>query len=76
MELTPKACGDKTGRKKTLNHTAGKGLEIWIRSFKDEADYKATHSLHRKEKSPDSLLLKKRNSIWAGRYTSDYMYGI
>ena len=25
MESTPKACGDKTGRKKTLNHTAGKG---------------------------------------------------
>ena len=25
MEITPKACGDKTGRKKTLNHTAGKG---------------------------------------------------
>jgi len=24
MEITPKACGDKTGRKKTLNHTAGK----------------------------------------------------
>jgi hypothetical protein len=24
MELTPKACGDKTGRKKTLNHTARK----------------------------------------------------
>ena len=23
MEITPKACGDKTGRKKTLNHTAG-----------------------------------------------------
>jgi len=25
MELTPKACGDKTGRKKSLNHTSGKG---------------------------------------------------
>jgi len=25
MESTPKACGDKTGRKKTLSHTAGKG---------------------------------------------------
>jgi len=24
MELTPKACGDKTNRKKTLNHRAGK----------------------------------------------------
>jgi hypothetical protein len=24
MELTPKACGDKTNRKKTLNHGAGK----------------------------------------------------
>jgi len=24
MELTPRACGDKTGRKKTLNHTARK----------------------------------------------------
>ena len=22
MELTPKACGDRTNRKKTLNHTA------------------------------------------------------
>jgi len=22
MELTPKACGDKTNRKKALNHTA------------------------------------------------------
>ena len=59
-----------------LSGEPGKGLEIWIRSFKDEADYKATHSLRREEKSPDSLLLKKRNSIWAGRYTSDYMYGI
>ena len=25
MEITPKACGDKTSRKKNLNHTAGKG---------------------------------------------------
>jgi len=24
MEITPKACGDKTSRKKILNHTAGK----------------------------------------------------
>ena len=24
MELTPKACGDKTNRKKILNHRAGK----------------------------------------------------
>jgi hypothetical protein len=24
MELTPKTCGDKTNRKKTLNHRAGK----------------------------------------------------
>jgi hypothetical protein len=24
MELTPKACGDKANRKKTLNHRAGK----------------------------------------------------
>jgi len=24
MEITPKACGDKTGRKKNLNHTSGK----------------------------------------------------
>jgi len=24
MELTPKACGDETNRKKTLNHGAGK----------------------------------------------------
>jgi len=25
MEITPKACGDKTNRKKNLNHTAEKG---------------------------------------------------
>jgi len=25
MEITPKTCGDKTSRKKNLNHTAGKG---------------------------------------------------
>jgi hypothetical protein len=25
MELTPKTCGDKTNKKKTLNHRAGKG---------------------------------------------------
>jgi hypothetical protein len=25
MELTPKTCGDKTNRKKTLNHRAEKG---------------------------------------------------
>jgi len=25
LELTPKTCGDKTNRKKTLNHRAGKG---------------------------------------------------
>ncbi len=24
MEITPKTCGDKTKRKKDLNHTAGK----------------------------------------------------
>jgi hypothetical protein len=24
MEITPKTCGDKTNRKKDLNHTAGK----------------------------------------------------
>ena len=26
MEITPKACGDKTDGKKTFNHTAGK---VW-----------------------------------------------
>ena len=26
MEITPKACGDKTDGKKTLNHTVGK---VW-----------------------------------------------
>ena len=30
-----------------LSPYGGKGLEIWVRAFKDESDYKATHSLRR-----------------------------
>jgi hypothetical protein len=57
MELTPKACGDRTNRKKTLNHTA-RNLGMRIRYFKDESDFKTTQFLT-DEKTPQCPSLKK-----------------